>query len=104
VALPLCAEPLINGDNTVYNMARAWWLGAVGRLKPGWDLQRASAQLAAISPGIMQSTMPPEFNSDQRNKYAAFRLGAVPAASIPICATPTIVRSGCCWEFPLWYC
>jgi predicted permease len=81
VALPLCAEPLINGDNTVYNMARAWWLGAVGRLKPGWDFQRASAQLAAISPGIMQSTMPPEFNSDQRNKYAAFRLGAVPAAT-----------------------
>jgi hypothetical protein len=32
-------------------------------LKPGWDFQRASAQLAAISPALMQATMPPEYNS-----------------------------------------
>jgi putative ABC transport system permease protein len=81
VALPLCAEPLVSGENTVYNMARAWWLGAVGRRKPGWDLKRASAQLAAISPGIMQASMPPEYNSAQRANFAEMKLGALPAAT-----------------------
>jgi len=81
VALPLCAEPLVSRDDTVYNMARAWWLGAVGRLKPGWDLRKASAQLAAISPGIMQATMPPEYNSEQRATFSELKLGALPAAT-----------------------
>lgn len=81
VALPLCADPLISGEAAVYNMARAWWLGAVGRLKPGWDLQKASAQLAAISPGIMQATMPPEYNAAQRASFAEMKLGALPAAT-----------------------
>jgi putative ABC transport system permease protein len=81
VALPLCAEPIISGDDSVYNMARAWWLGGVGRLKPGWDLTRASAQLAAISPGIMQATMPPEYNSAQRSGFAEMKLGALAGAT-----------------------
>jgi predicted permease len=81
VAVPLCAEPQISRDDTVYNMARAWWLGSVGRLKPGWDLQKASAQLAAISPGIMQAAVPPEFSTTQRNNFAIMRLGALPAAT-----------------------
>jgi predicted permease len=81
VALPLCAEPLVSGEASVYNMPRAWWLGAIGRLKPGWDLQRASAQLAGISPGIMQSTMPPEYNSAQRASFAEMKLGALAGAT-----------------------
>lgn len=81
IALPLCAEPLMNGEDSIYNMARGWWIGGVGRLKPGWDLRKASAQLAAISPGIMQATMPPEYNSAQRTSYAELKLGALPAAT-----------------------
>jgi putative ABC transport system permease protein len=81
VALPLCAEPLASGEDSVYNLPRAWWLGAVGRLRPGWDFQRASAQLAAVSPGIMQATLPSEYNSEQRKGYSEFRLGALPAAT-----------------------
>jgi putative ABC transport system permease protein len=81
IALPLCAEPLIQREDSVYNLARGWWLGAIGRLKPGWDFQRASAQLDAISPALMQTTMPPEYNSSQRAEYAELRLGVVPSAT-----------------------
>src|SRR5512146_1087792 len=46
VALPLCAEPIIASEEPITDNPAGWWLHAIGRLKPGWTLQRASAQLA----------------------------------------------------------
>ena len=34
VALPLCAEPLINGEDANSLKPFGWWLAAIGRLKP----------------------------------------------------------------------
>src|SRR5437764_8095573 len=81
VALPLCAEPLINGEDSNALKPFAWWLAAIGRLKPGWTLRRASAQLAAISPRIMQATLPPTYDAVNRKDYLEFRLGGLPVAS-----------------------
>src|SRR5581483_5783679 len=49
--------------------------------KPGWTIERASAQLAAISPAIFAATVPPQFDSQARKDYLSLRLGAVPAAN-----------------------
>src|SRR5207248_5457224 len=81
VALPLCAEPLINGEDSNALKPFGWWLAAIGRLKPGWTLRRASAQLAAISPAIMQATLPPTYDAVNRKDYLEFRLGGLPVAS-----------------------
>jgi predicted lysophospholipase L1 biosynthesis ABC-type transport system permease subunit len=43
-------------------------------------LERASAQLATISPGIFAATVPAEFDSQARKDYLSFRLGAVSVA------------------------
>jgi len=37
-----------------------WWL-EYGRLKPGWTVERAQAQVAAISPGVFQATVSPTY-------------------------------------------
>jgi putative ABC transport system permease protein len=44
-------------------------------------LERASAQLGAVSPGIFSATAPAEFDSQSRKDYLSFRLGAVTAAT-----------------------
>ncbi len=49
IAVPLCAEPIIVGEDSQLRQATGWWLTAMGRLKPGWTLDRAAAQLRAIS-------------------------------------------------------
>ncbi len=81
VAIPLCAEPVFSTKYALMDSPVSWWLTTIGRLKPGWTVQRASAQLAAISPGLFAATVPAEFDSQARKDYLSFRLGAVPAAN-----------------------
>ena len=38
-----------------------WWITPVGRLKPGWTVERADAHLRAISPGVFKASLPPDY-------------------------------------------
>jgi len=81
VALPLCAEPLVNGDDSQLKSRIGWWLSVMGRLKPGWTVERASAQIRAVSQGIFEATMPPEYNPANARALLAAKLIAVPGGS-----------------------
>jgi hypothetical protein len=52
------------GEHSSYNRRDAWWLAILGRLKPDWSLHKASAQLEATSPAIMQETLLPMYQAD----------------------------------------
>jgi len=58
-----------------------WWLASIGRLKPGWTLHKASAQLKTVSAGIFESTVPPNFRADGAKYYREYRLGSIPAGT-----------------------
>jgi putative ABC transport system permease protein len=81
VVLPLCAETLV--DDAPYDLRNPtyWFLDAIGRLKPGWTIQRASAQLNAVSQSVFAATMPADYDSVDKEKYMQFRLKAVSAAN-----------------------
>src|SRR5207249_9124095 len=81
VALPLCAEALLRGQQAGTGRRAVWWLDIMGRLKPGWTVERAQAQVAAISPGVFQATVPPTYAVDWAKNYASFTLTARPAAT-----------------------
>src|SRR5712692_2122511 len=81
VALPLCAEPLINGEDSQLKSRIGWWLSVMGRLKADWSVERAAAQLQAISPGLFQATLPPEFNASNAKILLQYKLGVSPAGS-----------------------
>jgi putative ABC transport system permease protein len=81
VAVPICAERLTRGGRSRLGVRRAWWLAAIGRLKPGWSIERASAQLNAISPAIFAATVEPTYIPRSAKQYLKFRLGAFPAAT-----------------------
>ena len=57
VAVPLCAEPLFRGDAVCTRQAGRMVPRHDGPAEAGMDAERAEAQLAAISPGIFQSTV-----------------------------------------------
>jgi len=78
VAVPLCAEPFSLGSRSALDRKDAWFLGAIGRLKPGWSLARASAHLDALSPAMIAETLP-NYRPEEEKKYLSFRLTAVPA-------------------------
>ena len=81
VAFPLCAEPLLRGQQAGTGRRAVWWLDIMGRLKPGWTMERAQAQVAAISPGVFQATVPPTYSADWAKNYTSFTLSARPASS-----------------------
>jgi predicted permease len=82
VALPLCADPLFaeDGKGRIPNR-RAWWLSAMGRLKPGWTVERANARFQALSPSIMEATLPPRYRPDDAKRYLANRLTVTPGGA-----------------------
>jgi putative ABC transport system permease protein len=95
VALPICSEAVTTGPNPRINDPKAWWLAAIGRLKPGWTTARTSAQLAAISPGIFEATLPPDYDAQDRKDYLRFRLGSRPVGT----GTSQLRKD---YESPLW--
>lgn len=81
VAAPLCSEPLVNREYSQWKSRSGWWLSVMGRLKLGWTIERASAQLHAISPGLFEATLAPEFNPSNAKHFLQYKLGAFAADS-----------------------
>jgi predicted permease len=78
VAVPLCAEPVIRGEDSMLNRRDGWWLTVLGRLKPGWTLEKATAQLRAVSPGIFEAVVPSDFDDSSAKHFLGYKLGAFP--------------------------
>ena len=95
VAVPICAEPMVHPEDPLLTKHYGWWLGAIGRLNPGWTAERATTQLAAISPALFEATLPPEYTADDRKNYLAFQLEATPAQ----CGVSYLRRA---YSSPLW--
>lgn len=81
VAVLICSEPVIDAERPLYSIPHAWWLAVMGRLKPAWTLERASAQLESISAGIMDETLPPAYPADMRKNFLSQKLNAYPGAT-----------------------
>ena len=95
VAALICSEPVIAGEDSIYSMPHGWWLAAMGRLQAGWTLEKVSAQLDSISPGIMAETLPPVYQADSRKQYLQKKLAAFPGST----GLSNLRRQ---YESPLW--
>ena len=76
VAIPFCSDSLDRAKSRT-----AWWISAMGRLKPGWTVARATTYLKSVSPAITQATLPPSYRPEQAKRYLANKLVAQDAAT-----------------------
>jgi predicted permease len=74
LAFPFC-QPKEGFRSDVFDLA------VFGRLKPGWTIARASAEMDARSPGIFDATAPPGRAAQSTEEYKRFRLAVYPAAT-----------------------
>jgi putative ABC transport system permease protein len=96
VALPVCADPLFAEDGKGRIPKRgAWWLSVMGRLKPGWTIERANAHVRTLSAGIMEATLPPNYRPDDAKRYLANKLAVTPGGT-------GVSRLRRDYENPLW--
>ncbi|MEP7367765.1 MAG: ABC transporter permease, partial [Acidobacteriota bacterium] len=81
VVLPLCADGLMEkGRKGRMSIRQAWWLTIIGRLKPGWTVERASAHMQDLSPGVFRESVPENYRPDAAKKYLANKLRAESAS------------------------
>ncbi len=73
LAYPTCIPPEQHREFFTHSV--------MGRLKPGWDLARASAYFGSISPGLFESTAPTGYNAEAVKIFKSFRLAAYPAGA-----------------------
>ncbi len=76
VVLPVCSAALW-GDSL--DRRDFWWLTVMGRLEPDWTIPRANEYLRALSPGLLEATLPSGYGADLTAQYRAFRFGVIPA-------------------------
>jgi hypothetical protein len=78
VAIPICAEAIFDKFSRLDHDS-FWWLTVMGRRRPGRRLERAAAQMAAMSPGIFEATLPANYPPVNVKNYLGFKLTALPA-------------------------
>ncbi len=82
VAVPLCSDPMFWEPGKGHIPSRtAWWLSIMGRLKPGWTIERANAQMQAVSPAIMRESLPEVYRADGAKKFLANKLKVTAGAT-----------------------
>jgi predicted permease len=79
LAVLICSRTGFFPDDKSLSRRDYFGFAAMGRLKPGWTLARASAQLESMSPGLIQATMPDRYGPQALDIYRKFRLAAYPA-------------------------
>jgi predicted permease len=80
-AAPFCSlETYFPGSGTT-TRKDYFWIRVLGRLKRGVSLQQASAELASISPGLIDATLPSGYGANALKVYSNFRLTAFPAGN-----------------------
>ncbi len=74
IALPFCQPngPLRRDSFDV---------SVMGRLRPGWTMERASAHFNAISPGLLEATAITGYSAAEASRYKRFHLAAYPAGN-----------------------
>ena len=81
IALPLCSHPAFHPEDFYFARHDYLQFFVMGRLKPGWTSEHASAQLESISPGILEATLPDGYNATVLDDYRKFQLAAYPASN-----------------------
>ncbi len=95
VAVPICADPIFLGANSRLDSGISWWLMPIGRLRPGWTVGQASAQLSSMSTALFQETLPSNYPAVSVNDYLNSKLEVVDGSS-----GYSILRQN--YERPLW--
>ena len=69
VAIPIGAEPVIRGKETMLDGRSTWWLEIMFRLRPGQSIEQATDLLRSMQPQIEEETVPLRWNAEEQASY-----------------------------------
>jgi len=81
IAVPICSRPAFVPNGGGLGKSDVWFLGGLGRLKPGISLEQAGAQLAGLSKGILEATVSSRYTAADAKNYREMELGTRQASA-----------------------
>ncbi|MGE0157809.1 MAG: ADOP family duplicated permease [Gemmatimonadales bacterium] len=81
VAVPICAQRALGGDEQWLDDGTVWWLTVMGRAPAGRSIETVNAGLAVWSESLFEATLPSAFAADQVSDYLSLELRAVSGAA-----------------------
>jgi putative ABC transport system permease protein len=81
IAIPVCAEAILDGSDSMLDERSAWWLEMMGRLKPGKTLAQANARMKVLSPQLFGAVIPQDYNAKQQAIFRNYKFVILPGAT-----------------------
>jgi len=69
VAIPICADAVIRGKESFLDRRSTWWLRVMGRLKPGMNVDQATARLNVLAPQIFTAAVPTNWRPEGQQAF-----------------------------------
>ncbi len=67
--IPICADKIIRGENSILDERGARWLRVVGRPKSGIPPSGVRARLKTLASPIFEATIPPKWKGEEQESY-----------------------------------
>jgi predicted permease len=81
VAIPVCAEAILHGKDSMLDHRSSWWLRVIGRLKPGVSREQAAARLNLLAPRLFAAVLPEKWNPEEQKNFLGRTFATLPAAT-----------------------
>ena len=81
VAIPICAEAILDGTDSMLDDRASWWLEMMGRLKSGVTPAQADARMKALSPPLFGAVIPRDYDAKQQDIFRNSKFVILPGAT-----------------------
>ena len=81
VAIPICSQAVLMGDDTWLTRKSTWWLHIAGRMKPAMSVERSNSRLAVLSPQLLTPATPTNWPAENQQEFLKRVLVASPAGT-----------------------
>ena len=81
VAIPICAEAILQGKDSSLDVRDDWWLLMMGRLKPGTTVEQADARMKVLSGPLFAAVVPQDWPAKYQDIFRKYTFAIFPGAT-----------------------
>jgi len=81
LAIPICAEAVLDGKDSALDVRDDWWLLMMGRLKPGVTVEQADARMKVLSPPLFSAAVPQDWSAKYQDVFRKYTFAVFPGAT-----------------------
>jgi putative ABC transport system permease protein len=81
VAIPICAEAVLDGKDSMLDVRDDWWFSMMGRLKPGVTVEQADARMKVLSQPLFGAVVPQDWPAKYQDMFRKYTFAIFPGAT-----------------------